>query len=229
MEMCPYCGEDVPAETQRCWKCGTEISGGDGTIDGIGDDGSNELAQRQRDVPQTECPYCGSSVSSRSLRCNECGKQLRSVSSRPNWLPAVYAVFGVVLIVTLVWVIHGMVVAARNKPDPGRDTPIRASYEELIKLYRVGNEQFRKKWDQNHKGKFVHWRMPILEVRTEEGVVVLGEEKKSPQVILTLKDPALTDDSRVRPEKRIRYSARLDRFEGQTIYLDLGLLDEKKD
>src|SRR5688500_3974439 len=99
--MCPYCGEDVPDDSSACWKCGTEISKGEGG----GAGGGEEITQRNvegKTGPKAECPFCQAMIPARALRCNECGKVLQRGSGRANWAPAVWAAFGLVALATVV-------------------------------------------------------------------------------------------------------------------------------
>src|SRR5690606_35744836 len=104
MEMCPYCGEDVPDDSSACWKCGTEIQRGEG--------GAAEVEQRNqegRGGPKVECPHCHAQISARALRCNECGRVLQRANTRANWVPAAWGAFGFVLLASVVGVIVAFV------------------------------------------------------------------------------------------------------------------------
>src|SRR5437588_11765093 len=90
MEMCPYCGEEVPDDSSRCWKCGTEISesaakpaGDDLEVpdDDDDDDGSESGEPR---IEVVECPHCGSTQPKKATRCRECGRMLKAVKTVPG-------------------------------------------------------------------------------------------------------------------------------------------------
>lgn len=82
--MCPYCGEEVPVDSNRCWKCGTDLP-----------EGAGRGAQDELEVPDDDgapgagpapgepllCPHCGSPVPKNASRCRECGRAVKEVQS----------------------------------------------------------------------------------------------------------------------------------------------------
>src|SRR5581483_6380364 len=90
MEMCPYCGEEVPADSAKCWKCGTELEGGSGKAPGGGDDlevpeedpddagGGGAPKKSNKMIP---CPHCESPVPEKATRCKECGRPVREIAT----------------------------------------------------------------------------------------------------------------------------------------------------
>jgi hypothetical protein len=226
MEMCPYCGEDVPDDSTACWKCGTEIQrSGAG-----GGDGSDQIQQRNlegKSGPKAECPFCQALISPRAMRCNECGKPLTKTSGRANWVPAAWAAFGIVLLASVAAVVVSFAKAHRAAPDPGRLDPVSRDFQDLERIYLKagGNETRRREiWRAEHEGKYVEWEGVILEVEPDLRVVRLAQSglTDKPQTIVEMKaDQDLTDLKR---DKSIRYSARLDDFRDGQFHLSMGQL-----
>jgi hypothetical protein len=232
MEMCPYCGEDVPDDSKSCWKCGTELSG-DGEPGG-GDGGEPTIEQRRRqpERAEIECPFCEATVPAKALRCNECGRQVRKHHAARNWIPAVYTAFGIVLLSILVGFGWAALSGGPAAPDPGRDSPIGFDYAKLEKIYLDSRdtEKLRELWKERHQGKFVEWEMHILQI-DEDGTLLLASSPSAsvPEVRLELKPPAQAqiEEHELSEGKMVRFSAALRDFDDETFGLDLGLvLDE---
>lgn len=225
--MCPYCGEDVPDDSSACWKCGTEISRGEG---GGGGD-ADEITQRNpegKSGPKAECPFCQALIPARALRCNECGRVLQRSGARANWVPAAWGAFGLVLLATLVGVVLSFVRAHKPPPDPGRDEPVSRRFSELERIYlkepAANVQRQREIWNAEHAGKFVWWEGVIVEIDPEARRISLAEDGLSgkPTVIVEMKPDV--DLSGLKKEKAIRYSARLEDFRGGQFHLSLGTL-----
>ncbi len=225
MEVCPYCGEEVPEDSSSCWKCGTELSGGGG-------DGAPTIEQRgkSRDRPVAACPHCNADNVVGALRCNECGRALTAGAQAARWPAAMWTSLGLVTVVTLV----ALVVAfARGRPaaaDPGRDQPLGYAYRDLERIYLKGGGSAARRaalWDAEHRGRFVEWEGVVLGTEPLDRCVLLAESgmATAPQVVLELKDAASLPG--LKKDKQIRYSARLDEVRDGRFYLSLGVvLDE---
>src|SRR4051812_39035041 len=102
--MCPYCGEEVPQDTSKCWKCGTELSG-TGAAPAEGDDlevPDDDEEDDGKPVALVECPFCGEPVNKKALRCRECGRALQKVKSSAATLALwKWGVWAVVLVVAV--------------------------------------------------------------------------------------------------------------------------------
>jgi predicted nucleic acid-binding Zn ribbon protein/Cu/Ag efflux protein CusF len=226
--MCPYCGEDVPDDSSACWKCGTEISKGEG---GGGAPDGEELSQRNvesKSGPKTECPFCQALIPARALRCNECGRVLQRSGARANWVPAAWAAFGLVILATLVAVVLSFVRAHKPAADPGRDAPVSKRFSELERIYLKGaasNEQRRRDiWNVEHAGKFVEWEGVIVSVDAAARKVSLAEDGLSGVATVVVEMKPEVDFSGLKEEKAIRYSARLEDFREGQFHLSLGTL-----
>lgn len=227
--MCPYCGEDVPDDSTSCWKCGTELSGD--ADEAEGDEGivsPREPTARERQ--EAVCPHCGAVVSARALRCNECGRPFGAPRRARGWLPAVYVAFGVVVAAVVLGLGWAVWSRGGEAPDPGRDRPIRFDYATLARIYLDSPKasKLRELWRERHEGKFVEWEMVILDV-ADDGTLLLARSSSAaaPEVRLTLKRPEDRDALGLVPEKRIRFSAALRSYEGQSFLLDRGLILER--
>lgn len=223
--MCPYCGEDVPDDSNACWKCGTEIQRGEGGA-------SAEIQQRNqegRGGPKVECPHCHAQISARSLRCNECGRVLQRSGARANWVPAAWGAFGLVLLASVVGVVVSFVKAHKPPPDPGRDTPITLQLHELERIYLKGtaNEQRRRDlWRTEHQGRFVEWEGVIVDIDHDARMIGLAESGLDARPSAVVEFKSGQDLSGLKEEKSIRYSARLDDFRDGRFHLSLGELLE---
>lgn len=226
MEMCPYCGEDVPDDSTACWKCGTEIQRGAAAAGG---DPGEQIQQRNvegKTGPKVECPFCQALVSPRAMRCNECGKPLHKSGARANWVPAAWAAFGIVLLASVAAVVVSFVKAHRTAPDPGRDAPVSRDFQDLERIYlKVGGNETRRReiWRAEHEGKYVEWEGVIVRLDAEQRIVQLaptGADKA--QAIVEMKDDQ--DLSELKADKMIRYSARLDDFRDGQFLLSMGVL-----
>lgn len=221
--MCPYCGEEVPADSGTCWKCGTEIAGG-----GAGEEIEQRGHKEGKGGPKAECPFCQALISTRALRCNECGRVVREGTRSRNWVPAAWAAFGFVLLATIGGLVYSFVIHHKEAPDPGRDTPINRSYGDLERIYlKDGGTEARRRqiWKDEHEKKFVRWDMIVIRVSPEERKVELAEDgrKGVAQVVVEMKDDQ--DLSGLKKDKAIRYSARLVDYRDGQLVLDLGVLE----
>ncbi len=226
MEMCPYCGEDVPDDSSACWKCGTEIQRGEGA--------AGELQQRNVEGktgggPKVECPHCHVQIPARALRCNECGRVVQRTSARANWAPAAWGAFGLILLASVVGVVVSFVKAHKPAPDPGRDKPITLQLHELERIYLKGaaNEQRRRElWKAEHEGRFVAWEGVIVEIDRDARRIGLAENGLEGRSAAIVEFKSGQDLSGLKEEKSIRYSARLDDFRDGRFHLSLGELLE---
>lgn len=222
MEMCPYCGEDVPDDSGACWKCGTEIQRGEG--------GAGEVQQRNLESkggPKVECPHCQAQIPARALRCNECGRVLQRGAARANWVPAAWGAFGLVLLATIVGVVVSFVRAHKPPEDPGRKDPIKLDVHELERIYFKGaaNEQRRREiWRTQHEGRFVEWEGVIVDIDPAARIIGLAESGLDGHPTAVVEFKPEQDLSGLKEEKSIRYSARLDDFREGRFYLSLGEL-----
>lgn len=227
--MCAYCGEDVPAGSANCWKCGLELDGdtADAASSELGDLEQRPKAARR---PQRDCPHCGEPVAVRAIRCNACGEQLSS-GGRRNWVTAAWAAFGVVLLSTVIGVIYSRVSGYEVPPDPGRATPLKISRAQLSQLYKSqskhGDEKKRGLWDERHKDRFVVWESYLLKIEEDYSLSLGDSSRGDPDVHVILKDSDQIEARDLKVGKWIRYSARLVDYDSQgQITLDLGVVED---
>lgn len=228
MQMCPYCGEDVPDDSTACWKCGTEVQKGEG-----GATGADQIEQRNVEGktggPKVECPFCQALISARALRCNECGRVLQKGSGRANWMPAAWGAFGLVVLASIVGVILSFVKAHKPAVDPGRDSPLGQNFRELERIYLKGSgsdQRRRELWSAEHQGKFVVWEGVIVDVDPTSRIIALAEDGLGSRSQMVVEFKAGEDLSGLKEEKSIRYSARLEDFRDGQFRLSLGELRE---
>src|SRR5581483_2190528 len=110
--MCPYCGEEVPQDSSKCWKCGTELSeSGAARPDGdeleVPDDEDDDDGSGK--VELIECPFCGSPAPKKASRCKECGRTIQQVKTNAAaaalWKWGVWAVVLIVAVSTVTAVV----------------------------------------------------------------------------------------------------------------------------
>lgn len=231
MEMCPYCGEDVPGDSTRCWKCGTELSASDSASAAAGPDGAPAIEERQvegkgKKKPTVPCPHCEAPVSIYALRCNECGRSIGRPGRRINWGKASWIAFAVVSVGLLVGVTYSYI-ASRVEPEDlarrsRRSEPITLSWIELERIYfksvdKAHEERRRERWDKEFKGEFIHWQGIIVNVDESLGMLeltdgVVGTSDK-PQVRLALKHLQEVRERGLKRGMSLAYSARLANFD----------------
>jgi predicted nucleic acid-binding Zn ribbon protein len=221
MEMCPYCGEDVPADTKTCWKCGTELSGGDASDgDEVTGDTESTIERRKKKVPTVECPYCNADVPPKALRCNSCGRPLKKTNRAPNWIKGAIVAFGAVVLAVVV----GLIYAAATKPpprDPERDNPLQQTYESLARIYLVpaggGQEDKRREtWNSQCKGRYVSWDGFITNIDAEQGWVEVSSKTTAtvdqPEVRIQFGADAILAGG-LKKGRSIAYNAQLDDYD----------------
>jgi ribosomal protein S27AE len=229
MSMCPYCGEDVPAGSNSCWKCGFELE--DNTSPDTGEPVEIEQRNKAPRRPQQECPKCGKLVAVHAIRCNHCGVAISK--GRKTWIPLVWGAFALVVLVTIVGSLYRFFAEFKPPPDPGRSTPISATRAGISKIYRGVSAHAKPKlanmWEERHNSKYVKWNGYVLEIRDDD-TLALGDsssvDRKAPHAILTLKDIDQIEERGLKVGKSILYTARLNRFEGGTVHLDMGIVED---
>lgn len=244
MEMCPYCGEEVPADSPKCWKCGTELEAGSGKgAQGAGgsdelevpddeDGGDGEGGGGQEKIP---CPHCESPVPKKAQRCRECGRMLREVKTNKAaaaWRLGTWLIVGGVGIAIAI----GVVVASKKRRLASQDRPIaKIEYADLEKriqpLSTVQKDRKRELWTRDFEGKFVKWSGTVTEVNTETGHVKVSLTKATPNkadVDVEFREDGRDDLKDLNPNQPIGYSARLADFgkDGVAFTLTDGLIEK---
>jgi hypothetical protein len=241
--MCPYCGEEVPQDSSKCWKCGTELSEG---AAGKGDAEDLDVPDEDEDEDGTakasqivDCPFCGSPVPKKAMRCRECGRTLQKVKVNTTavalWKWGAWAAVLTVAVSTTT-----IVLLSSKKRATGEDrihNLIPASYETLNNRIQPLNKGFNPErrqevWERDFLKKFVHWSEGEVE-EIDGAVVKISHTKgsKTPDVIVTF-----VSDEEVRGlnlGEKIEYSARLVEFGGKdgkseySFTLEDGKLEKK--
>src|SRR5271170_5790358 len=164
--MCPYCGEEVPQDSSKCWKCGTELSEGGARAEGgeleVPDDEEDEEGAAPASV--IECPFCGSAVSKKWLRCRECGRTLQKVKTNATavalWKWGAWASVLVVALSTATVVYMNS--RKRAIQDDRLHNQIPATYEGLMQRLQPLNKGYREErrreiWEKDFEKKVVNW------------------------------------------------------------------------
>lgn len=233
MSMCPYCGEDVPAGSGSCWKCGLELDGDTDTAASGGEGAEIETRGRASTRPQRDCPHCGESVSARAIRCNACGERLTSGGGR-NWVAAAWAAFGIVVLGTIIGLLYNFFANFEPPPDKGRDTPVKISRAQLEAFYKsegsgsAGKKKKRGLWKDRHEGRFVVWTSYIHDISGDDLSLKLGDSSRGRhEVVLHLKNPDEIETRGLKVGKSIKYSARLVDYDEQGVFtVDKGVVEE---
>jgi hypothetical protein len=230
--MCPYCGEDVPAGSNNCWKCGLEL---DGDTDGATASEGPEIETRARGAtrPQRDCPHCGEGVSARAIRCNACGERLTSGGGR-NWIAAAWMAFGLIVIGTIVGLLYNYFANFEAPPDPGRLTPVKISRAQLLQFYKAdssgGEKRKRSHWKERHEKRFIIWSSYVHSIEDDLSLSLGDSSRGKADVRLILKDLDQIDTRGLKAGKSIKYSARLVDYDAQGVFsLDLGVVEEETD
>ncbi|MBL4849799.1 MAG: zinc ribbon domain-containing protein [Planctomycetes bacterium] len=232
MSMCPYCGEDVPAGSNNCWKCGLEL---DGDTDSAAASEGMEIETRGRTAkrPQRDCPHCGEGVSVRAIRCNACGERLTTGGGR-NWIAAAWLAFVLIVIGTVVGLVYNYFANFEAKPDPGRLTPVKISRAQLHQFYKAdssgGTKKKRGLWQDRHEKRFVVWSSYVHAIEEDSSISLGDSSRGKADVRLVLKDLDQIDTRGLKVGKSIKYSARLLDYDKQGVFsLDLGVVEEETD
>lgn len=250
--MCPYCGEDVPADSARCWKCGTELSsssaGGEASPEG-GEEGAAGIEQRQVDgkgggkkKPTVPCPHCEAPVSIYALRCNECGRSIGRPGRRINWGKASWIAFAVIGVGTLAGLLYAFVMSRSEYVDmarrSSRNDTLGDTWLEFEKVFlrKAGKEheaRRRETWERDYLGNFVGWQGVITELKAESGELWLHEtgtgEPGKPHVHLHLKRASDVKARDLKLGKSVAYTARLFDYhpEAKLLELDDGVIKDE--
>lgn len=218
--MCPYCGEEVPDDSSRCWKCGTELSEGgspaasddDEELDVPADDDDAEPTEKKKSVELVNCPFCDSPMPKSALRCRECGRTVRSPEAARGavaWRLGPWLVFAAVAIVA-VGVIATVLQRKMREKENQREPVIEIKYGDLeaklspLKKFSAANEEKRAGvWTNDFKGKYVHhWHQYVLKATKngDEWEVELSDKEtkamakgEKPSSIVTF-SPAQNED-----------------------------------
>lgn len=215
MEMCPYCGEEVPQDSSKCWKCGTELAEGAAKSEGddleVPDDDDEDGA-----TAVIECPFCGSPAPKKALRCKECGRTIQKVKTGAQaallWKWGVWAVVLIVGLSSLTAVI--LYARHRSASEERARNTIGASYDDLVKRLQprvkgFKEERRREVWEKDMKGRFVHWTDGFVCETPVGNVVRIRQAAKGGEADVEVtfgQDQGLSD---LKPDEKIEYSARL--------------------
>jgi predicted nucleic acid-binding Zn ribbon protein/Cu/Ag efflux protein CusF len=243
--MCPYCGEEVPQDSSKCWKCGTELSHDSSAAKGEGDElevPDDEEEDDGKPVSLVECPYCGEPVNKKSIRCRECGRALQKVKSNAAaaalWK---WGVWAVVLIVAVSSITAVVIYSQKRALMAERSAKaIGASFETLMSRLQPLSKGFKEErrrevWEKDFERRFVHWtdgKFQEFDPSTMKVKVTHGKkDKDKPDVIVTFLKDNNESLSRLQVGDTIEYSARLVGYgeEGFAFTLSDGMLDDKKD
>ena len=239
MEMCPYCGEEVPADSAKCWKCGTELAAG-------GSEKSGGAASEELAVPEDEdeggggakemipCPHCESPVSKKATRCRECGRAVREVTANHAATAWRMGTWLIVAGVGLAAAISVGVYSRRRHYAAQVRTITKIEYADLERrlqpLVAGSTERKREVWQRDIEGKFVKWTGTVVTADPDTGHVTVSQTKGGTKadVDVELREDGRDDLRDLKPNQPIGYSARLVDFgkDGMAFTLNEGLLEK---
>jgi hypothetical protein len=163
--MCPYCGEEVPADSGRCWKCGTELTEGakaEGDELEVPDEDEDEGGAPSPGNQLIDCPHCGAQVAKKMRRCKECGRALQEVKTNKGAVAWRYGVW--ILVVGVGIAVAGTVVGVSlgRKHAAERSKILNITFGDAVSKLQPGkkmNEERRTEvWTKEFQNKFVKWK-----------------------------------------------------------------------
>jgi hypothetical protein len=242
MEMCPYCGEEVPADSAKCWKCGTELGGEGSTKPGSSDelevpedeDEAGETAGGERRAEMIPCPHCESPVSKKAVRCRACGRNVRAVKQSHAAAAWRWGTWLLVLGVAVAAVAAVATLSLKRQRASQVRTISGYKFEELEKklqpLVPTSSERKREIWARDFEGKWVKWSGVVVTVDADTGHVTVAHTKGSKKADgeIEFRDDAREELRALNPDQPIVYSARLADFgkDGMAFSLSEGLIEK---
>lgn len=213
MEMCPYCGEEVPDESARCWKCGA-------ILQEIDDETAAEVeAELAAEAPpkMDNCPHCGARQKLGIHRCKECGRVVNAFEegeSQDKWKYGSWVAFGgvgliIVLILTIA-VLTGESKQRRVYVPQGSWAAMSQRYSALS--LKARGAKVAEKWKQEHQDRFVVWKGQVVSIDGNEVEVAMSPQARKDgkaEVKVSFSDSAEAYVASLAKGKEVRYDARL--------------------
>jgi hypothetical protein len=233
MDDCPYCGEEVPAESVKCWKCGAILKDVD----------EDQMAEFEKEAaikagPKHEpCPHCEAPAPIGCHRCGECGRiinELPKGESQDAFKYGTWLVFGgvgffVVLIIIIAVlltaggdekrnyvVINGSVLSARYSKTRLKSNSAKAAAE----------------WKKKYVNRYVKWSGKVISIDGDVvEFAVTGKGKKAGKAEVQVEFLGSADDfvESLKEGKNVFYDAKLKAYnkEGYLFQLVNGKAVEK--
>src|SRR5579871_325615 len=218
--MCPYCGEEVPVDSNRCWKCGTDLPEGASRAPGDelevpDDDDGPPGATASAGGDLVTCPHCDAPVPKKAQRCRECGRPVREVKGSSGagawrlgaWLVVlVLAVGAAFLVVTFSLKSFRKGTTRLPKSD--------VTWEKLHgQMTAPGTDETRRKeiWDRLYDSHFVRWSGYVASHDPGSNEVTFSQKKGGkPECVVEFEDLSELKDG---GDEVVWYSARLVDFQ----------------
>lgn len=229
MEMCPYCGEEVPDESARCWKCGA-------ILQEIDDETAAEVeAELAAEAPPKleACPHCGSRQKIGTHRCKECGRVINAFEegeSQDKWKYGSWVAFGgvglIIVMILSIAVLTGESNQRRVYVPQGSWAAFGQRYSE--KSIKARARQVAEKWEREHKDRFVVWSGKVVSIDgldVEFAMSPAAKEANKAEVKVSFSDSAEGYVESLAKGKEVRYDARLVAYdqEGYRLILEDGV------
>jgi ribosomal protein L40E len=209
MEMCPYCGEEVPEDAVKCWKCDAVLQ--------EAADGALEAEGQAATGPTLEpCPHCEAPQPPGAHRCRECGRiinERQAASSQARWILGSWAVFAAVGLVVLA-VLAAAIMSRRPVEKRVYKSIVYRSLAERYSPERLVSTKSKAadRWEREYRGRHVRWRGVVERVTGRVALVRMGEGKASHLVQVEFEEQEGQELGALAPNQAVSYDARLIRY-----------------
>ena len=170
MEMCPYCGEEVPDESVKCWKCGAILQ----EVDEETAEAMAEEAEAKAMGPKlVPCPHCESPQAPGTHRCKECGRVIaewEEGESDDKWKYGSWIAFGgigaLIFLILVIAVATSEVSEKRNYLKKGSWSSVSRRYSAAY--MKQNKTKAEKTWESEDEGRYVRWSGLVVSIDGDE-------------------------------------------------------------
>jgi hypothetical protein len=165
MDDCPYCGEEVSADTVQCPKCAAILKEVDDT----------EMAEFEKEAEKkTEkrhepCPHCGAPAPKGCHRCNECGRVVNALpdaATHDSFKYGTWLVFGGVGFLVLLILAIAIMLAGSGEEKRQYvviNGPALSARYSAARLKSAGAKA-ESEWEKKYGNKYVRWSGKVVSI-----------------------------------------------------------------